>query len=75
MARTKTTERQIVLLDAGQKAIHPEDVIELLQSEGGPSVDQLAETYGVSGSHLRQYLRRNGFQPVRQPTIWKQVAE
>lgn len=68
MTRIKLANRKAVLLDNDQVPVYAEDTLKRLQA--GESIDILAQEYQVSGSHLRTWLRRNGFVPKRQPTLW-----
>jgi hypothetical protein len=70
MPRTKQHDRRYILLDEGQQGVHASDVAARLQN--GSSVDIEANNLDVSVSHLRQWLARNGYRPVKQ-TTWQQA--
>jgi len=61
-------ERKFILLDDGQTPTYAEDVIGRINQ--GERIDAIARHLEVSDSHLRSWLRRNGYVPQRQPVRW-----
>jgi transposase len=72
-SRTKLLDRQHILLEDGQKPVYAAEVAMNLQN--GTSIDEAANRLDVSTSHLRQWLRRNGYTAEQQPAVWKAASE
>ena len=66
--RVPTRDRKLILLDNEQSPVWAEDVAKRLQN--GETLSVVSAHLQVSDSHLREWLRRNGYHSRRQPSLW-----